>query len=89
MAFDTVHELDWITLRRDEVKPTAGDHHRFRQPKHAIGNGIAMVMIVEEPGFLAAVAQGSLNVGEIHAYLIVNDGGRAGGTNAEGKHNRT
>jgi hypothetical protein len=34
-----------------------------------------MVMVVKEPGFVAAVAQGGLNFSEIHASSIVNDGG--------------
>jgi hypothetical protein len=34
-----------------------------------------MMMVVKQPGLVAAVAQGSLNFGEVHASSIVNDGG--------------
>jgi hypothetical protein len=32
-----------------------------------------MMMVVKEPGLVAAVAQGSLNFGEIHGTSIVNE----------------
>jgi hypothetical protein len=36
-----------------------------------------MMMVVKQPSFVAAVAQGSLNFGEIHANSIVNEASRS------------
>ena len=63
VALDAMHQLDRFTLGRNQVKPAARGQAVGRQSEHAVGDGIAMVMVVKEPGFVAAVAQGSLNVG--------------------------
>src|SRR5208337_4972665 len=45
----------------------------FREAEHAIGDGISMMVVVEEPGVEPLFAQGCLDVLEVHAqevYLI-------------------
>ena len=76
MALDAVHQLHRFALGRDDVEPAAGDHHLLRQAEHVIGDGIAVMVIVEEPAIVVAVAQRSLNFGKIHAWSIVNDKSR-------------
>ena len=69
MALDAVHQLYRFALGGNDVKPAAGDHHVGRQAEDAIGDGIAVMVIVEEPAFVVAVAQRSLNFGEIHCVI--------------------
>ena len=66
MALDAVYQLHRLALRRDQIKPAAGDHHGRRQAEHAISDGIAVMVIVEKPAFVAAVAQRSLDFRKIH-----------------------
>src|SRR5664279_6443560 len=49
-----------------------------RQAQYAVGNRIAVMVIVEEPAIVVAVAQRSLKIGEIHACSIVNESTGAG-----------
>ena len=67
MALDAVHQLYRFAVGGNDVKPAARDHHFLGQTEYVIGNGIAVMMIVEEPAIVVAVAQRSLNFGEIHA----------------------
>jgi hypothetical protein len=62
-----MHQFDGLALRGDDVKPAAGDHHAGRKAEHAVGNGITMMMIVEQPAFVAAVTERSLDFRKIHA----------------------
>ena len=66
MALDAVYQLHRLALSGNQVKPAARDHHARRKAEHAISDGIAMMMIVEEPAFVAAVAERSLNFRKIH-----------------------
>ena len=70
MALDAVHQLHRFAVRRNHVEPAPRDHHLLRQAEYVVGDGIAMMMIVKEPAVVVAVAQRSLNFGEIHACLL-------------------
>ena len=60
-GFDFMHQLLRISFGWYEIKPSACDHQLVRQPEHAVGNGIAMVVIAEQPGIEVALAKGRLN----------------------------
>ncbi len=66
MALDAVYELHRLAASRNQVEPAARDQHVGRQAEHAVRDRIAMMMIVEEPALVAAVAQRSLDFRKIH-----------------------
>ncbi len=69
VALDAVHQLHRVALRRNQVEPAPRDHHGLGKTQDVIGNGIAMMMIVEQPRLLPAIAQSSLNFGKVHAVV--------------------
>src|SRR5215813_4670446 len=73
MALDAMHQLHRLAIRGNDIKPAPRRHAIGRQSEHAISNRVAMVVVVKQPGFMAAVAQSSLNFREVHASSIVND----------------
>jgi hypothetical protein len=73
VALDAMHQLDRLTVGRNQVKPATGGEAVGGQSQNAVGDGIAVMMVVKQPGFVMAVAQGSLNFGKVHAISIVND----------------
>src|SRR5580658_4379029 len=50
----------------DEIEPAAGDVHGGVEAKDAVGEGIAVVMVVEEPGVEVGVTQSGLDCGDVH-----------------------
>src|SRR5277367_2850384 len=73
--FNLVHQFDRFPMRRDHVIPTPCDHQIGRQTQHPVGNGIAMMVIVEKPRVNIAFAQRRLNGGQVHGRTsIVNNG---------------
>src|SRR3974390_2988998 len=72
MALDAMHQLYRFARRRNDVKPAAGGEAVRGQSHHAVGDGIAAMIVLEEPGFVAAVAQRGLTFREVHANSIVN-----------------
>src|SRR5437879_9995365 len=74
-GFNLMYEFHRIALRRNQVKPAARNHQFRGQSQHAVGDGIAMMVVIEEPGVGVALAQRGLNGGEIHGQTsIVNKG---------------
>src|SRR5579864_3632195 len=72
---DLVNQLGRFALCRNQIKPTTGDHQRIRQAEHTVGNRVAAMMIVKQPGVNVALAQGRLNRREVHGQtIIVNKG---------------
>ncbi len=65
-SLDFVDQLLRFAFGWNEIKPAAGDHELLRQSQHPVGDGIAMVMIAEEPGVEVAFAKGSLDGGKFH-----------------------
>ncbi len=66
MALDTMYQLHRFAVRRNDVEPAARDQHVGGQAEHAVRDRIAVMMIVEQPALVAAVAQRSLDFGKIH-----------------------
>src|SRR5204863_10159635 len=64
--FDFVDQLLRLAVRWNEIEPAARHHQLFGQPKYAICNGIAVMVIVEQPGVEVAFAEGRLNGGKVH-----------------------
>src|ERR1700691_4641534 len=72
-GFDLVYQLYWFAFSGNQVKPAPGHHQARRQAQHTVGDGIAMMMIVEKPRVHVAFAQRKLNGSQIHGQsLIVN-----------------
>lgn len=69
-GFDAVHQLLGFAIGWHEIEPTARDHQVRPEPKNAIGNRIAMVMIVKEPGVEVALTQRQLDAIEIHEGIL-------------------
>ncbi len=67
VALDAMHQLHRLAVGGNQIEPATGGETVGRQSQNAVGDGIAMMMVVKEPAFVVAVAQGSLNFGEIHA----------------------
>ena len=72
-GFDLVDELHRFAFGGNQVKPAPRHHEASGQPEHAIGDGIAMMMVVEKPRVNVAFAQRRLDGGEVHGQTsIVN-----------------
>ncbi len=52
-------------VRRDEVVPAAGDEGVWVEAEDAVGERVAVVMVVEEPAVEFIFAEGLLDGGEI------------------------
>ena len=61
-----MHQLARLALGGNEVVPAARDVRVFVEPQNARGDGIAVMMIVEQPAVKAGFAQRGLNRVEIH-----------------------
>ena len=54
-------ELAGFAFGGDEVEPAAGDEGVWVEAEDAIGDGVAVVVIIEEPAVEVVFAQGRLN----------------------------
>ena len=72
-GFNLVHQFYRLALGGNQVKPAPRHHQARRQAEHAVGDGIAMVMVVEQPRVNVAFAQRRLDGSEVHGQTsIVN-----------------
>jgi len=58
---NAVDEFDRVTLGRNEVEPAASDHQGRWQSENALGDGVAVVMVVEQPSVYTVVPEQLLN----------------------------
>ena len=58
---NAVDEFDRVTFGRNEVEPAASDHEGRWQSENAIGDGVAVVMVVEQPSVYIVVPEHLLN----------------------------
>ena len=65
-CFDAMHQLARLACGGNEVVPAACDVQLSAQPEDAVGDGVAVVVIVEEPAVELGVAQSGLNGFEVH-----------------------
>jgi hypothetical protein len=61
-----VDELARLALGGDEVVPAAGDVGLLVEAEDVRGDGVAVVVVVEEPAVEAGVAECGLNCVEVH-----------------------
>ena len=68
-----------VALRRDEVVPAAGDVGGGVEAEDRVGEGIAMMMVIEEPAINFIFAEGLLDGEEIELGLVcgLGDGVRS------------
>ena len=64
---DAVHQLARLAGGGNVVIPAAGDVRLGIEAKDALANGIAVMMVVEEPAVVSGVAQGGLNRVQVHS----------------------
>jgi hypothetical protein len=77
-SLDAVDEFLRIAVGGDEVEPAAGNVHAGVEAKDRVGEGVAVVVVVEEPGVEVGVTQGGLDGGEIHGGDCIARGGNGG-----------
>ena len=65
-ALDTVHQPGGFAFGGDEVVPAAGNVPARFETEYAIGEGIALMVIEEQPAVELLATQLPLNFGEIH-----------------------
>ena len=65
-------QLHGLAVRGDEIVPAARAMQRVRKSKNLVSDGIAMVMIVKEPGIESALAKSVLNRSNIHPGIVSN-----------------
>src|SRR5215813_5321776 len=65
-GFNPMDELLRLTFHWNQIKPAPRNHQILPQSEDAIRNGIAMMMIVKEPGAKLALSKSRLNGVEIH-----------------------
>ena len=70
-GFDAVNELFGLADGGDEVEPAAGDVEVVAEAEDAIADGIAIVMVVEEPAVDLGVAQCRLNLENFHVAILI------------------
>lgn len=70
-CFDLMDKFLRLTLGRNQIEPTPGYHQALRQSQNAVGNRIAVVVIVKEPGINIALAQRSLNSSKVHGQVFI------------------
>src|SRR5438874_12997253 len=70
-GLDSVDQLDRLSACGDQVEPSPRNHQAIRQSKDAIGDGIAVMMIVKQPAVDIALAQGGLNGGKVHGQISI------------------
>ena len=74
-GFNLVNQFHRLALRRNQIEPAPRDHQSRGQAEHAVGDGIAMMVIVEKPRVDVAFAQRRLDGGKVHGQTsIVNNG---------------
>ena len=75
-GLNLVDQLYGFAFGRNQVVPAPGDHLTCGQSQHAVSDGIAVMVIVKEPGVDVPLAERSLYGGKIHGQTtILNNGG--------------
>src|SRR5947208_14298979 len=70
-GLDSVDQLDRLSACGDQVEPSPRNHQAIRQSKDAIGDGIAVMMIVKQPAVDSALAHVGLNDGKDHRQICI------------------
>src|ERR1700722_16379768 len=65
-ALDPMGQLARRTLGWDEVVPAPRHMRGFAQPENAIGNRIAVMMVVKEPAIHVLLTKRSLDLFQVH-----------------------
>jgi hypothetical protein len=78
-GLNAMHQFLRFALGGNQVEPAARDEQCFRQAQHAIGNRIAMMMVVEQPCIHVAGLQRGLDFLQFHgeAHSEPAQGGKA------------
>ena len=70
-GLDAVHQLARLALGGHNVIPAPCDHQVLGKSEHAIGNGVAVVVVVKQPRIDFLLVQGGLNGGEVHGQKSI------------------
>src|SRR5215469_13387565 len=66
-----MYQLSRFALRLDQIEPAARHHELLGQAQDAVGDRIAVMMVVKEPAVEVALAQGRLKGFEFHVDVIL------------------
>ncbi len=69
-GLDAVDEFFGLAGGGDEVVPAAGDVGVRVEAEDAVGEGVAVVVVVEEPAVEFIFAEGGLDGGEVHGFRV-------------------
>jgi len=78
-----MHQLARLARGGHKVVPAARDVRLFVQAQNALGDGVAVMMVVEEPAVKAGLAECGLNRVKVHT----GDDTRAGADQNHGSNN--
>src|SRR5207244_4188968 len=70
-GLNLVKQFPGFAVRRDQVEPAPGDHLPRGQPQHAVGDRIAMMVIIKKPGVDVTLAECGLDGGKIHGQVAI------------------
>src|SRR5277367_1319229 len=66
-----VYEFGGFALCRDQVKPSPRDHQIRGQSQNPVSNGVAVMVIIEEPCVDIPLAQRSLYGRKVHGQTTI------------------
>ena len=66
-----VDQFHRIAAGWNQVEPAPGDHLTCGQSQHPVSDGVAMMVIVEQPGVNVSLAQRGLYGGKIHGQITI------------------
>ncbi|WP_433983681.1 hypothetical protein [Tunturiibacter empetritectus] len=73
-GFDAMDQLLRLAVRGDEVEPAAGDVGVGVEAEDRVGEGVAVVVVVEEPAVDFIFSEGLLDGGEVESGLALGVG---------------
>lgn len=72
LGFNLVSQSARLAVGGDEIEPAARDHGAGGEFEHAVGDGIAIMMVEEEPAVQGLLAQRGLNFREPHTVPLLH-----------------
>ena len=70
IGFDAVGQADGVAFSWDEIVPAPGDRLRGFETENAVSDGVAAVVVEEEPSIQALLAEGRLNLSDAHETTL-------------------
>src|ERR1043165_9625466 len=84
-SLDLMYQFERLALGWDQVKPAPRHHQVLGKSQHAVGDGIAVMMVTEQPRVNIAFAQRRLDGGQVHGQTSIANKGKEFGRIAAGE----